>query len=187
MNGARLGELSDQIGKSLACECARRCRDWVFQEAKGGDGRRHAAARCFTRLERGVIYPPNGRRLEIGKIFSGTDAGGAARAQSADRRKPLEARETAKEGNRPSRRAEKILVNVTADPSTAMLLRRARALADYITPRVSPFCFGRKRSFRVPGQRTPGDRAPFHSPRICTSIRPSCKAKSRGDTCRLRP
>src|SRR5258708_707348 len=32
----------------------------------------------------------------------------------------------------PEPRSEKILVNVTADPSTAMLLRRARRVADYI-------------------------------------------------------
>jgi magnesium transporter len=73
----------------------------------------------------------------------------------------LEARATAKKQAEP--RAEKILVNVTVDPSTAMLLRRARRVADYIHAAcVAVFVSGGKDLSAVPAQERQAIERHFH-------------------------
>src|SRR4029077_21150217 len=83
------------------------------------------------RLERGVIYSPERAKMESARLFQEPALVALRELAIRQTAQALEARATSRKEPLPSS-GEKILVNITADPSTAMLLRRARRVADYL-------------------------------------------------------
>ena len=83
------------------------------------------------RLERGVIYPPERAKAESGRLFQEPTLVALRELAIRQTAQALEARQS-REAQQPESQPERILVNVTADPSTAMLLRRARRVANYL-------------------------------------------------------
>src|SRR5882757_8183017 len=131
MNVQDLASLSDQILQITGLRVRETVPDWVFQEADEVVMVDVTPRALLHRLERGVIYPPDKAKAESARLFQEPtlvalrelairQTAQALEARRAGRTKPFESR------------AEKILVNITADPSTAMLLRRARRVADHL-------------------------------------------------------
>src|SRR5262249_6719616 len=83
------------------------------------------------RLERGAIYAPERAKAESDRLFQEPTLVALRELAIRQTAQVLEAR-AAKKNEPDEARAEKILIHVTAGPSTAMLLRRARRVADYL-------------------------------------------------------
>jgi two-component system sensor histidine kinase KdpD len=131
MNVQDLASLSDQIWQITGMRVRETVPDWVFQEADEVVMVDVTPRALLHRLERGVIYPPERAKAESARLFQEPTLVALRELAIRQTAQALEARATAKKEHAESR-AEKILVNVTADPSTAMLLRRARRVTDYI-------------------------------------------------------
>ena len=131
MNVQDLASLSDQIWQITGMRVRETVPDWVFQAAEEVVVVDVTPRALLHRLERGVIYPPERAKAESARLFQEPTLVALRELAIRQTAQALEARATAKKEH-PESRAEKILVNVTADPSTAMLLRRARRVADYL-------------------------------------------------------
>lgn len=131
MNVQDLASLSDQIWQITGLRVRETVPDWVFQEANEVVMVDVTPRALLHRLERGVIFPPEKAKAESVRLFQEPTLVALRELAIRQTAQALEARAMARR-EQAEPRAEKILVNVTADPSTAMLLRRARRMADYI-------------------------------------------------------
>jgi magnesium transporter len=131
MNVQDLASLSDQIWQLTGLRVRETVPDWVFQQADEVVIADVTPRALLHRLERGVIYPPDKIKGESERIFQEPTLVALRELAIRQTAQALEARRAGR--TKPSEsRAEKILVNITADPSTAMLLRRARRVADHL-------------------------------------------------------
>jgi magnesium transporter len=144
MNVQDLASLSDQIWQITGLRVRETVPDWVFQQADEVVMVDVTPRALLHRLERGVIYPPEKANAESGRLFQEPTLVALRELAIRQTAQALEARATAKKEQAESR-TEKIAVNVTADPSTAMLLRRARRLADYFHATCVAVCVSGKR------------------------------------------
>jgi len=131
MNVQDLASLSDQIWQITGLRVRETVPDWVFQEADEVVMVDVTPRALVHRLERGAIYPPDRAKAESQGLFQEPTLVALRELAIRQTAQALEARATAKK-DQTEPRAEKILVNITIDPSTAMLLRRARRVADYL-------------------------------------------------------
>src|SRR5262245_12862589 len=131
MNVQDLASLSDQILQITGLRVRETVPDWVFQQADEVVMVDVTPRALLHRLERGAIYSPERVKLESDRLFQEPTLVALRELAIRQTAQALEARAAAKK-EQSQARAEKILVHVTADPSTAMLLRRARRLADYL-------------------------------------------------------
>jgi magnesium transporter len=162
MNVQDLASLSDQIWQITGMRVRETVPDWVFQEADEVVMVDVTPRALLHRLERGVIYPPERAKAEAARLFQEPTLVALRELAIRQTAQALEARATAKKEHAESR-AEKILVNVTADPSTAMLLRRARRVADYIHATcVAVFVSGGKDLSALPPQERQAIERHFH-------------------------
>jgi magnesium transporter len=153
MNVQDLASLSDQIWQITGMRVRETVPDWVFQEADEVVMVDVTPRALLHRLERGVIYPPERAKAESARLFQEPTLVALRELAIRQTAQALEARATTKKEHAQSR-AEKILVNVTADPSTAMLLRRARRVADYLHAAcVAVFVSGGKDLSALPAQQ----------------------------------
>src|ERR1700751_3302637 len=131
MNVQDLASLSDQILHITGLRVRETVPDWVFQEADEVVMVDVTPRALLHRLERGAIYAPERAKVESERLFQEPTLVALRELAIRQTAQALEARAVAKKESAEAR-AEKILVNLTADPSTAMLLRRARRVADYL-------------------------------------------------------
>jgi Mg2+ transporter (mgtE) len=131
MNVQDLASLSDQILQITGLRVRETVPDWVFQEAEEVVMVDVTPRALLHRLERGVIYAPERAKAESESLFQEQTLVALRELAIRQTAQALEARAAAKK-NLAEPRTEKMLVHVTADPSTAMLLRRARRVADYL-------------------------------------------------------
>jgi len=123
MNVHDLASLSDQIWQLTGLRVRETVPDWIFQQADEVVIVDVTPRALIHRLERGVIYPRDKAKSESERMFQETHAGSLAGISDRQTAQALEARHAGK--TEPSdTQAARILVNITADPSTAMLLRR---------------------------------------------------------------
>ena len=181
MNVQDLASLSDQIWQITGMRVRETVPDWVFQEADEVVMVDVTPRALLHRLERGVIYPPERAKAESARLFQEPTLVALRELAIRQTAQALEARATAKKEHAESR-AEKILVNVTADPSTAMLLRRARRVTDYIHATcVAVFVSGGKDLSALPPQERQAIERHFHfavNLRIDTAV---VQGKNRAD------
>jgi magnesium transporter len=131
MNVQDLASLSDQIWQLTGLRVRETVPDWLFQQADEVVIVDVTPRALLHRLERGAIYPPDRAASESGQLFQEPVLVALRELAIRQTAQALEARQTGKA--KPSgSQTEKILVNITADPSTAMLLRRARRVADHL-------------------------------------------------------
>ena len=131
MNVQDLASLSDQVWQITGLHVRETVPDWVLQQADEVVMVDVTPRALIHRLERGVIRGRDvagGSPVEIYKeptlvALRELAIRQTAQALEARRRSRLDLGE---------QRAERILVNVSANPATAMLLRRARRVADYL-------------------------------------------------------
>ncbi len=131
MNVQDLASISDQIWQITGLRVRETVPDWVFQEANEVVMVDVTPRALLHRLERGVIYTPERAKAESEGLFQEHVLVALRELAIRQTAQALEARAIAQKEHAESR-LEKILVNVTAEPSTAMLLRRARRVADYL-------------------------------------------------------
>jgi magnesium transporter len=125
-----LASLSDQIWQLTGQRVRETVPDWFFQQAEEVVLVDVTPRALLHRLGRGVIYPPDKPKSEVEAIFQEPVLVALRELTIRQTAQALEARQTGK--TTPDTQPQKILVNITADPSTAMLLRRARRVADHL-------------------------------------------------------
>ncbi len=131
LNVQDLASLSDQIWQLTGLRVRETVPDWLFQQADEVVIVDVTPRALLHRLERGVIYPADKAKIESEQLFQEPVLVALRELAIRQTAQALEARQMGKAGP-PESQTEKILVNVTADPSTAMLLRRARRVADHL-------------------------------------------------------
>jgi magnesium transporter len=131
MNVQDLASLSDQIWQITGLRVRETVPDWVFQEADEVVMVDVTPRAWLHRLERGVIYSEERAKVELAKLFQEPVLVALRELAIRQTAQALEARAIAKK-RQTEPHTEKILVSVTAEASTAMLLRRARRVADYL-------------------------------------------------------
>jgi magnesium transporter len=131
MNVQDLASLSDQIWQLTGLRVRETVPDWLFQQADEVVIVDVTPRALLHRLERGAIFSPDKLKSDSTRLFKEPVLVGLRELAIRQTAQALEARQTGKTAQ-PESHAEKILVNVTADPSTAMLLRRARRVADHL-------------------------------------------------------
>ena len=145
MNIQHLESLNDQVWRITGVRVRETIPDWVMQQADQVVMVDLTPRALLNRLARGVVYPPE-KALEALRNFFQESTLVALRE--------LALRQTAHEveirqvdynspgfqavpaggdvTDEPPRSQERILILVTADPSTAMLIRRGKRVADYL-------------------------------------------------------
>jgi len=145
MNIQHLESLNDQVWRITGVRVRETIPDWVMQQADQVVMVDLTPRALLNRLARGVVYPPE-KALEALKNFFQESTLVALRE--------LALRQTAHEveirqvdynspgfqpvpsdgdvTDEPPRSQDRILIVVTADPSTAMLIRRGKRVADYL-------------------------------------------------------
>jgi magnesium transporter len=131
MNVQDLASLSDQIWQITGLRVRETVPDWVFQGADEVVMVDVTPRALLHRLERGVIYPPERAKVESGRLFQEPTLVALRELAIRQTAQALEARAMGKKQSAETH-LEKILVDVTAEASTAMLLRRARRVADFL-------------------------------------------------------
>ncbi len=131
MNVHDLASLSDQIWQITGLRIRETVPDWVFQQADEVVIVDVTPRALVHRLERGAIYSPAAAAGKAQSLFQEPTLVALRELAIRQTAQALEARQ-GEHGGEPEGRAERILVNITADAATAMLLRRARRVADYL-------------------------------------------------------
>jgi magnesium transporter len=131
MNVQDLASLSDQIWQLTGLRVRETVPDWLFQQADEVVIVDVTPRALLHRLERGAIYPPDKAKNESERLFQEPILVALRELAIRQTAQALEARQSGKAQLLEAPSA-KILVNITADPSTAMLLRRARRVADHL-------------------------------------------------------
>jgi len=145
MNIQHLESLNDQVWRITGVRVRETIPDWVMQQADQVVMVDLTPRALLNRLARGVVYPPE-KALEALKNFFQESTLVALRelalrqtAHEVEIRQvdynspgfqavPSEGEVT----DEPPRSQERILILVTSDPSTAMLIRRGKRVADYL-------------------------------------------------------
>jgi magnesium transporter len=131
MNVQDLASLSDQVWQLTGLRVRETVPDWLFQQADEVVIVDVTPRALLHRLERGAIYPPDKAKSDSERFFQEPILVALRELAIRQTAQALEARQAGKTKPTESQTG-KILVNVTADPSTAMLLRRARRVADHL-------------------------------------------------------
>jgi magnesium transporter len=130
MNVQHLASLSDQIWQITGLRVRESVPDWLFQQADDVVVVDVTPRALLHRLQRGVVYP-EGEPGEASGFFQEPTLVALRELAIRQTAQALEARQSAIAPHADSK-DERILVNITAHPSTAMLLRRARRVADFL-------------------------------------------------------
>jgi two-component system, OmpR family, sensor histidine kinase KdpD len=126
MNLQHLESLNDQIWQITGIRVRETVPDWVIKEADEIVMVDVTPEALINRLKRGVVYEPEkaGRALE--NFF---------REQSLVALRELALRQAAHEvevRHETPRPTDRLLIHITDEPATAMLIRRGRRIADYL-------------------------------------------------------
>ena len=148
MNVQHIESLNDQIWQITGIQVRETVPDWVVRQAAEIVAVDVTPEALLNRLKRGAIYKPEMVEKALTGFFKGSNLGALREltlrqaAHEVDLRQSAydetsafqgprisEARPGGPTGDQPK---ERILIHITADPSTAMLIRRGRRVADYL-------------------------------------------------------
>jgi two-component system, OmpR family, sensor histidine kinase KdpD len=129
MNVQHIESLNDQVWQVTGVRVRETIPDWVVEDADEIVMVDLTPRALLNRLERGVVYAPDKALRALENFFTETNL--TALRELALRQAAHQV-EDRREAAQPSGSAEKILIHLTADPSTAMLIRRGRRVADYL-------------------------------------------------------
>lgn len=140
LNVQHIESLNDQVWQVTGIRVRETIPDWVVQEADDVVMVDLTPRALLHRLERGVVYAPDKAQRALENFFTESNLTALrelALRQTAhqieDRREEDQVRSPSpvlpKAGSTGS---ERILLWLTADPATAMLIRRGRRVADYL-------------------------------------------------------
>jgi len=148
VNVQHIESLNDQIWQITGIQVRETVPDWVIRQAAEIVAVDVTPDALLNRLKRGAIYKPEVVQKALTGFFKGSNLGALRElalrqaAHEVDLRQSAydessafqlprvsEARQGGAVDNQPK---EHILIYITADPSTAMLIRRGRRVADYL-------------------------------------------------------
>jgi two-component system sensor histidine kinase KdpD len=124
VNVQHIESLNDQVWQVTGVRPRETIPDWVAGEADEIVMVDVTPRALIHRLERGVIYRPEKAREALENFFTETNL--TALRELALRQTAHQVEDHHAASN------ERILIHLTADPSTAMLIRRGRRVADYL-------------------------------------------------------
>lgn len=155
MNVQHLASLSDQIWQLTGVRVRETVPDWLFQQANEVVIVDVTPRALLHRLERGAIYPSDRAKTESEAFFQEPILVALRELAIRQTAQALEARQSGMT-RPPESQADKILVNITADPSTAMLLRRARRVADHLQAVcIAVYVYSKEESSELPAEDRP--------------------------------
>ena len=155
MNVQDLASLSDLIWQLTGLRVRENVPDWFFQQADEVVIVDVTPRALLHRLERGVIYPQEKGKSEAAGIFQEPTLVALRELAIRQTAQALEARHKGTT-EAPESHAAKILVNITADPSTAALLRRARRVADHLQAVcIAVYVYSQEESAALPAEDRP--------------------------------
>jgi len=151
-----LASLSDQIWQLTGRRVRENVPDWLFQQADEVVIVDVTPRALLHRLERGAIYPPDRAQTEAEGIFQEPVLFALRELAIRQTAQALESRQAGKTKPSSQFHAQKILVNLTAAPSTAMLLRRARRVADHLQAVcMAVYVYSKQESEALPAEDRP--------------------------------
>jgi len=155
MNVQDLASLSDQIWQLTGLRVREVVPDWFFQQADEVVLVDVTPRALLHRLDRGVIYPQGAAKSETDAIFQEPVLVALRELAIRHTSHALEARHRGT--IEPSdTHVQKILVNISADPETAMLLRRARRVADHLQAIcIAVYVYSKQESEALPAEDRP--------------------------------
>ena len=145
MNIQHLESLNDQVWQITGIRVRETIPDWVIQRADQVVMVDLTPRALLNRLARGVVYPPDKARKALEHFFQEStlvalrelalrQTAHEVEIRQVDYDSPgfLETPQNDIESGRAPRSIDRILILVTPDPSTAMLIRRGKRVADYL-------------------------------------------------------
>ena len=126
MNLQHLESLNDQIWQITGIRVRETVPDWVIKQADEVVMVDVTPEALINRLKRGVVYAPEKAATALQNFF---------REQSLVALRELALRQAAHEvevRHETPRSADRLLIHITDEPTTAMLIRRGRRVADYL-------------------------------------------------------
>jgi len=148
MNVQHIESLNDQVWQVTGIQVRETVPDWVIRQAAEIVAVDVTPEALLNRLKRGAIYKPEMVQKALQGFFKGSNLGALRELtlrqaahevdlqQSAyDETSNVQAprtSETSPAGKADNPWKERILIHITADPSTAILIRRGRRVADYL-------------------------------------------------------
>ena len=126
MNLQHLDSLNDQILQITGVRVRETVPDWVIKQADEVVMVDVTPEALMNRLKRGVVYEPEKAEKALENFF---------RPQSLAGLRELALREAAHEvevRQETPRSTDRLLIHITREPTTAMLIRRGRRVADYL-------------------------------------------------------
>ena len=137
MNVQHLESLNDQIWHSTGVRVRETIPDWVLKQADEVVMVDLTPRALLNRLARGVVYPPERAKAALENFFKESTLGALRElamrqaAYSVESRLPGEIAE-APAAPELAGGQDRLLLVITADPSSAALIRRGRRVADYL-------------------------------------------------------
>jgi two-component system sensor histidine kinase KdpD len=141
MNVQHIESLNDQVWQVTGIRVRETVPDWVVQEADEVVMVDVTPRALLHRLERGVVYSPEKAQQALENFFTESNLTALRELALRQAAHQLEEKRTELREELPapapvnepgSGRRERILLWLTPHPSTAMLIRRARRVADYL-------------------------------------------------------
>jgi two-component system sensor histidine kinase KdpD len=126
MNLQHLESLNDQIWQITGVRVRETVPDWVIKQAEENVMVDVTPDALINRLKRGVVYEPDKAARALENFF---------REQSLVALRELALRQAAHEvemRHEIPKSTDRLLIHITSEPSTAMLIRRGRRIADYL-------------------------------------------------------
>jgi two-component system sensor histidine kinase KdpD len=138
MNIQHLESLNDQVRQITGIRVAETIPDWVLRQADEVVVVDLTPRALLHRLERGVVYNRDQAERARKNFFRESNLVALRElalreaVHELEHRVVAESDMAAEEGTPAARAAHQILILVTADPQTAMLIRRAKRMGDYL-------------------------------------------------------
>jgi len=126
MNLQHLESLNDQVWEISGVRVRETVPDWVIKQADEVVMVDVTPEALLNRLKRGVVYSPDKASRALENFF---------KEQTLTALRELALRQAAHEVDvrlKDERPADRILIHITDEPTTAMLIRRGRRVADYL-------------------------------------------------------
>jgi two-component system sensor histidine kinase KdpD len=132
LNVQHIESLNDQVWYVTGIRVRETVPDWVVQEADEVVMVDVTPRALLHRLERGVVYSPDKARKALENFFTESNLTALRELALRQTAHQLEEIRVPESVRAESRRDESILIWLTPHPSTAMLIRRGRRVADYL-------------------------------------------------------
>jgi two-component system sensor histidine kinase KdpD len=133
MNVQHLDSLNDQVWQITGVKVRETIPDWVVKDADEVVMVDATPRALLNRLERGVVYAPDKAKRALDNFFRESSLVALREMALRQTAHEVDLRHPVPEPRRPpiAKRQERILIQITPDPNSAMLIRRGNRVAEY--------------------------------------------------------